>query len=109
MRWQRHLDAAEHLYARLEDAGLEMIVAPEHRLSPLTLVRIPDGVDDAEVRGRLLTEQNIELGAGLGKFAGSKPEHGAVATLVYLLRILQKAIDGDDEHADVGRPLAPHH
>lgn len=70
VRWKRHLDAAEHLYARLEDAGLEMIVAPEHRLSPLTLVRIPDGVDDAEVRGRILNERNIELGAGLGKFAG---------------------------------------
>jgi alanine-glyoxylate transaminase/serine-glyoxylate transaminase/serine-pyruvate transaminase len=33
-------------------------------------VRIPQGVDDATVRGSLLQEQNIELGAGLGKFAG---------------------------------------
>ena len=37
---------------------------------PLTLVRIPDGVDDAATRSALLTEQNIELGGGLGKFAG---------------------------------------
>lgn len=70
VRWTRHRDAAAHLYTRLEDAGLEMIVAPEHRLSPLTLVRIPDGVDDAAVRGALLNERNIELGGGLGKFAG---------------------------------------
>jgi len=70
VRWDRHRDAANHLYSRLEAAGLEMIVAAEHRLSPLTLVRIPDGVDDAAIRGSLLTQQNIELGGGLGKFAG---------------------------------------
>ncbi len=70
VRWDRHRDAANHLYSRLEAAGLQMIVAPQHRLSPLTLVRIPEGVDDAAIRGSLLTNQNIELGGGLGKFAG---------------------------------------
>jgi len=70
VRWDRHRDAAGHLYTRLETAGLEMIVAAEHRLSPLTLVRIPEGVDDAAIRGALLTRHNIELGGGLGKFAG---------------------------------------
>ena len=70
VRWDRHRDAANHLYSRLEAAGLEMIVAPEHRLSPLTLVRIPEGVDDAAIRGSLLNNKNIELGGGLGKFAG---------------------------------------
>jgi alanine-glyoxylate transaminase/serine-glyoxylate transaminase/serine-pyruvate transaminase len=70
VRWQRHRDAARHLYGRLEDAGLELIVAAEHRLSPLTLVRIPDGIEDAAVRGTLLKNHNVELGAGLGKFAG---------------------------------------
>ena len=70
VRWARHAAAAAHLYSRLESAGLELIVAAEHRLAPLTLVRIPDGVDDAAVRRQLLDGQNIELGGGLGKFAG---------------------------------------
>jgi len=70
VRWDRHRDAASHLYSRLEAAGLEMIVAAEHRLSPLTLVRRPEGVDDAAIRGGLLANRNIELGGGLGKFAG---------------------------------------
>ncbi len=69
-RWKRHAGAAAHLYERLEDAGLELIVEAQHRLAPLTLVRIPDGVDDAATRSALLSEQNIELGGGLGKFAG---------------------------------------
>ena len=36
----------------------------------LNPVRVPEGVNDAEVRGRLLNEYNIEIGAGLGEFAG---------------------------------------
>ncbi|MDX2410871.1 MAG: alanine--glyoxylate aminotransferase family protein [Woeseiaceae bacterium] len=70
VRWDRHRDAASHLYSRLEAAGLEMVVAADHRLSPLTLVRIPEGVDDADIRGSLLNKHDIELGGGLGKFAG---------------------------------------
>jgi alanine-glyoxylate transaminase/serine-glyoxylate transaminase/serine-pyruvate transaminase len=70
-RWDRHAGAASHLYGRLEAAGLEMVVDPQHRLAPLTLVRIPDGADDAAIRGRLLQQRNIELGGGLGKFAGN--------------------------------------
>ena len=69
-RWARHREAARHLYTKLEVAGLDLLVDAPDRLSPLTLVRIPDGVNDAKVRSRLLTERNIELGGGLGKFAG---------------------------------------
>lgn len=70
VRWARHAAAAEHLYSRLEEAGLEMVVDADCRLSPLTLVHVPDGVDDAGVRAGLLNDKNIELGGGLGKFAG---------------------------------------
>jgi len=70
IRWARHSAAARHLYAKLEAAGLQMIVDPEFRLAPLTLVRVPDGIDDAVVRGNLLNNRSIELGGGLGKFAG---------------------------------------
>ena len=37
----------------------------------LNAVRIPEGLDNAAVRGRLLDEYNIEIGGGLGEFAGS--------------------------------------
>ncbi|MEM7611064.1 MAG: alanine--glyoxylate aminotransferase family protein [Pseudomonadota bacterium] len=69
-RWKRHADAAAHLYGRLEDADLCLTVASAHRLAPLTLIDIPNGVDDAALRGRLLEKHSIEIGAGLGKFAG---------------------------------------
>ena len=40
------------------------------RLPQLNSVWIPEGVDDAMVRQRLLNEFNLEIGAGLGALAG---------------------------------------
>ena len=36
----------------------------------LNSVRVPDGVDEASVRIRLLKDFHIEIGAGLGPLAG---------------------------------------
>ena len=69
-RWKRHQDAAERLYAGLEDMGLECHVPREHRLHTLTTIRIPDGVDGKQVTARLIDEHNMELGGGLGDLAG---------------------------------------
>ena len=70
-RWSRHTNAAEQLWKRLEAADLSLPVALEHRLAPLTVVSIPSNVNDAAVRERLLQTRSIEIGAGLGKFAGN--------------------------------------
>ena len=69
-RFKRHARNAAALTAGLKALGLELVVPDEHRLSQITLVWIPDGIEDAEVRGRLLRGHVIEIGAGLGDFAG---------------------------------------
>ncbi len=69
-RWARHRQNAALLWDGLEKLGLELHVAPEHRLPPLTTVRIPAGVDDLTVRRRLLEEFNIEISGGLGELKG---------------------------------------
>ena len=69
-RWQRHEMNHRALVAGVEAMGLEMNVAPEHRLWSLNAVRVPEGVDDAPVRGRLLNDSNIEIGGGLGPLKG---------------------------------------
>ena len=69
-RFGRHQRNHELLRDGLEEMGFEFVVAPQFRLPMLNAVKIPDGVDDAAVRGRLLNEYNIEIGAGLGEFAG---------------------------------------
>jgi alanine-glyoxylate transaminase/serine-glyoxylate transaminase/serine-pyruvate transaminase len=70
--FSRHHANHEQLVSGLEAMGLEMAVAPDWRLPQLNAVCIPDGVNDAEVRGRLLQEFNLEIGAGLGALAGKQ-------------------------------------
>ena len=69
-RFDRHQKNHEILREGLESAGFEFVVAPEYRLPMLNAVKIPQGYDDATIRGRLLNDYNIEIGAGLGDFAG---------------------------------------
>ncbi|NNJ92053.1 MAG: alanine--glyoxylate aminotransferase family protein [Gammaproteobacteria bacterium] len=68
--WKRHADNHDALKAGLEAMGLSFVVKPDERLPQLNSVTIPDGVDDATVRSRLLNEFNLEIGAGLGALAG---------------------------------------
>ncbi|HKI50531.1 MAG TPA: alanine--glyoxylate aminotransferase family protein [Geothermobacteraceae bacterium] len=68
--WARHRQHHLALKAGLEAMGLTFIVKESDRLPQLNAVSIPAGVDDAAVRGRLLKEYNLEIGAGLGALAG---------------------------------------
>jgi alanine-glyoxylate transaminase/serine-glyoxylate transaminase/serine-pyruvate transaminase len=69
-RWRRHKLNHRALVAGIEAMGLEMLVEPRHRLWALNTVRVPEGVDDARVRTRLLEESAIEIGGGLGPLKG---------------------------------------
>jgi len=68
--WARHRLNHQALAAGLEAMGLNFLVAPEHRLPQLNSVLIPDGVNDGDVRATLLLDYNLEIGAGLGEYAG---------------------------------------
>jgi len=50
--------------------GLQFVVNKADRLPQLNAVTIPDGVDDAAIRSKLLADYNLEIGAGLGIMAG---------------------------------------
>jgi alanine-glyoxylate transaminase/serine-glyoxylate transaminase/serine-pyruvate transaminase len=67
-RFARHQANHLRLRAGLEKMGLKYI--PESSLWSLNAIHKPEGVDDAAGRKRLLTEFGIEIGAGLGPFAG---------------------------------------
>lgn len=68
--WQRHAHNHQALRAGLEAMGLALVVPESERLPQLNAVTIPEGVTDADVRKRLLAEYSLEIGAGLGDFAG---------------------------------------
>ena len=70
-RAARHDRNGRALVAGLEAMGLEIAGDPAHRLGMLTPVRIPEGISDAEIRGELLSAHGIEIGGGLGEWAGT--------------------------------------
>jgi alanine-glyoxylate transaminase/serine-glyoxylate transaminase/serine-pyruvate transaminase len=69
-RIARHQKVGDLLKAGLLELGLELFGDPANRLPMLTCVMIPDGVDDATVRLRLLKEYGIEIVGGFGPLKG---------------------------------------
>ncbi len=69
-RCRRHLRHGSALQAGLEAMGLTLHAQEGFRLSTLTSVRIPAGVDDLRVRQGLLHGSGIEIGGGLGPLKG---------------------------------------
>jgi alanine-glyoxylate transaminase/serine-glyoxylate transaminase/serine-pyruvate transaminase len=105
-RWARHAEAAEHLRRQLATLDLEVLAEPDHRLAPLTAVRVPAGVDGKAVQARLLREHGIEVGGGLGPDApamwriGLMGRNASVETADRVLAAL------DEELAKERAPLA---
>jgi alanine-glyoxylate transaminase/serine-glyoxylate transaminase/serine-pyruvate transaminase len=68
--WARHRRNHDALRAGFEAMGLQFVVPEDQRLPQLNAVSIPEGVNEAAVRAALLSEYNLEIGAGLGAMAG---------------------------------------
>ena len=95
--WDRHRRVGALLQAALPALGFELIAPDGNRLPQLTTARLPAGIDDGKDRRRLRDEFGIEVGGGLGPFAGQAWRiglmgHGArersVATLLGALQAL---------------------
>lgn len=97
-RAKRHQRNHRALVAGIEAMGLSMQVDPDYRLWTLNAVRIPEGIDDASVRSRLLQEFDIEIGGGLGIFKGKVWRIGLMGAgstennVLLLLAALEKAL-----------------
>jgi alanine-glyoxylate transaminase/serine-glyoxylate transaminase/serine-pyruvate transaminase len=72
--WARHAECGARLQKGLEDLGFRLFAEDGYRLPELTTVWVPDdlpsGMDEAAVRRTLLDRYGIEVGGGLGAFAG---------------------------------------
>ncbi len=68
--WARHHRHHAALKAGLEAMGLKFLVKEQYQIPQMNAVRCPEGVNEAEVRKRLLGEFSLEIGAGLGPLAG---------------------------------------
>lgn len=98
--WARHAHNHQLLKAGIEAMGMSFVVNEADRLPQLNSIWIPEGIDDATIRNRLLNEYNLEIGAGLGALAGkvwriglmgqsSKPEK-----VLFCLAALKEVLKG---------------
>ena len=107
-RWQRHADAAAHLQAAVESRGLELLADADHRLAPLTAVRVPAGLDGKAIQTRMLREHGIEIGGGLGPEApamwriGLMGRNASVETADRVLDALDAVLAGERAPALAG-------
>ncbi len=111
-RFARHQKNHEALAAGLDALGLPLAAEEGHRLPMLNAVAVPDGVDEARVRARLLTEHSIEIGGGLGPMKGkvwriglmgesSRPTH-----VLTLLAALERVLRVEGRAVTMGSALA---
>jgi alanine-glyoxylate transaminase/serine-glyoxylate transaminase/serine-pyruvate transaminase len=104
-RWARHETNHRAFVKGLSAIGLSLLPPEGERLWTLNTVRVPDGVDEAALRKRLLEEFSIEIGAGLGPLAGKIWRVGLMGTsssarlVVLLLGVLQTVLAKDRVHA----------
>jgi alanine-glyoxylate transaminase/serine-glyoxylate transaminase/serine-pyruvate transaminase len=95
--WERHRRVGARLHEALPELGFRLAAETGHQLPQLTTAWLPEGADDAALRKSLLETYGIEVGGGLGEFAGKAWRIGlmghsardrAVTTLLGALREL---------------------
>ena len=98
--WIRHKRNHLALRAGVEAMGLQLLVKEPHRLPQLNAIKVPEGVDEAAVRQRLLEVFNLEIGAGLGSLAGKIWRIGLMGhasnpkNILFCLAALEKVLAG---------------
>ena len=97
-RWERHRRNHLAFVAGIEALGLRMHVPEANRLWTLNTPRVPEGIDDAKVRARLLAENGIEIAGGFGPLAGKVFRIGLMGysstpeNVFIILEALEKAL-----------------
>ena len=109
--WARHQHHHNALAAGLAQLGINFVVDADYRLPQLNCVTIPDGADDAAVRKQLLTDYQLEIGAGLGPLAGKVWRIGLMGfasserNVVYCLNALEAVLDRQNAPINRGKAL----
>jgi (S)-ureidoglycine-glyoxylate aminotransferase len=77
-RFARHAAAGRAVTVGLRAMGLEVYGDDRHRMTNVTGVLVPAGVDEARVRQRMLDDFDIEIGAAFGPLQGKIWRIGAM-------------------------------
>ncbi|TVR35875.1 MAG: alanine--glyoxylate aminotransferase family protein [Nitriliruptor sp.] len=99
-RWARHAEVGQLFQEHVQDRDAELLAQEGHRLPQLTTFALPGDVEEAPLRKRLLLEHGIEVGGGLGTFAGRAWRVGLMgdgathANVDRFLHALDELLDG---------------
>ncbi len=77
-RYQRHALAGAAMTAGLKAMGLTVFTRDRHRMTNVTGVYIPDGVDGERIRQRMREDFEIEIGTAFGPLKGKIWRIGAM-------------------------------
>jgi alanine-glyoxylate transaminase/serine-glyoxylate transaminase/serine-pyruvate transaminase len=80
-RWERHRRCHQSFVKGIEAMGLRMHVPEGFRIPTLNTVRVPEGIDEAKVRKRLIEDAGIEIAGGFGPLAGKVFRVGVMGPL----------------------------
>jgi (S)-ureidoglycine-glyoxylate aminotransferase len=78
VRFIRHAAAGHAVVAGLQALGLRVYGDPAHKMTNVTGVYIPDGVDGERVRTRMRNDFEIEIGSAFGPLVGKIWRIGAM-------------------------------
>lgn len=87
-RWHRHARASAALRAGIDAMGLVRFGDRGHLVPMITLVEVPDGIEEGGVRQQLLSEHAIEIMAAFGPLRGRVWRIGAMGTNACLASVL---------------------
>jgi (S)-ureidoglycine---glyoxylate transaminase len=87
-RWGRHREASRAMRAGLEAMGLELFGDSANSVPMISLIRVPDGIDEAGVREQLLRDHGIEIMAAFGPLRGRVWRVGTMGTNARLASVL---------------------
>ena len=105
--WARHRRHHVALKVGLEAFGLKFLVRTGEQLPQMNAVLCPEGVNEEEVRRRLLADFSLEIGAGLGPLKGKIWRFGLMGyscreeNVMHCLSALGAVL------ADMGLPVQP--
>lgn len=111
-RFARHQLHHRALKAGLTALGLKYANQEGRRLPQLNPVFIPQGVDDAKIRKKLVTDYGIEIGGGLGDFKGKVWRIGLMgyscrtAAVLSVLAALEQCLLGEGVKLKAGSGVA---
>src|SRR5271165_5210723 len=100
-RWKRHHRAHQSFVKGIEAMGLRLHVPEAHRIATLNTVCVPNGVDEAKLRKRLLDGPGIEIAGGFGPLAGKVFRIGVMGPLAteenvqFFLKEFGKALNAE--------------